>query len=369
MNVLTINVGAVTLKVSVVDEHDNEVAVVHADPWDDADTDVLDQLRHQLDEADTVVDAVGHRIVHGGGFDRAAVVDDGIESHLRDLAPLAPLHQHRTLDAIGTFRRMFDAVPHVACFDTTFHATLGRAARTYALPAEWRERWQLRRFGFHGLSHAHVAGAAPAITGADPDARIVSCHLGSGVSICAIEHGRSVDTTMGATPLEGPVMLSRSGTVDPGIIIWLIDHVGLDASHVAAALRERSGLVGLAGGSGDMREILDRVDRGDERALLAFEVYAHRLRAAIGSMVAPLGGIDVLAFTGGVGQNLAAVRHAVAAPLAFLGVAIDDDLNDSTSSDEDISAPAARCATAVVATAEHLTIARETRACLSRTQT
>ncbi len=367
MNVLTVNVGAVTLKLSVVDAHDDEIASAHADPWEDGDTDALDELRARLTESGAVVDAVGHRIVHGGRFDRATVVDDAVETNLRELAPLAPLHQHRTLDAIRTMGRVFDAVPHVACFDTTFHTTLGRAARTYALPPEWRERWQLRRFGFHGLSHAHVAREAPKIAGTDAAARIVSCHLGSGVSLCAIEHGRSVDTTMGATPLEGPVMVSRSGTVDPGIVTWLVEHGGLDASDVAAALRERSGLVGLAGGSGDMREILGRVERGDDRAILAFDVYTHRLRAAIGSMAAALGGVDVLAFTGGVGQNLAEVRRAVAVPLGHLGVAVDEHLNRSTTADADISAPGAGCATAVVATGEHVSIARETRACLLRT--
>ena len=233
LNVLTVNAGAVTLKLSVIDDDDNEVASAHADPWNDHDSSVLDELRVRLDDLGERVDAVGHRIVHGGErFDQATLIDDDVESHLRGLSSFAPLHQDRTLDAVRTVRTMFDTAPHAACFDTTFHRSLDPVVSTYAVPTEWRQRWPLKRFGFHGLSHAHVARVAPSVTGADPDARIVSCHLGSGVSLCAIRDGRSVDTTMGVTPLEGPVMATRSGTIDPGIIVWLIEHGGLDAAQV-----------------------------------------------------------------------------------------------------------------------------------------
>lgn len=368
MNVLTVNVGAVTLKLSVVDDHDEEIASTHADPWEAGDQGPLHDLRARLDTDEVTVDAVAHRIVHGGPYEQAEVVDDRVEATLRALAPLAPMHQDRTLDAIATVRTMFASVPHIACFDTTFHRTMPPVVTTYPLPAEWRERWDLRRHGFHGLSHAHVARAAPTIARVDPGARIISCHLGSGVSVCAIRDGRSVDTTMGATPLEGPAMATRSGSVDPGLVTWLVEHGGLEPADVSSALRRRSGLAALSGTSGDMRDVLEQERRGDDRATLALGVYVHRLRSAIGAMAAALDGLDVLAFTGGVGQNLSELRSTVTDRLTHLGVRVDPHLDKEARGDADISAPAATSSTVVVATAEHLTMAREARARVNGTQ-
>jgi acetate kinase len=264
--------------------------------------------------------------------------------------------------------RQLPATPAVACFDTAFHATLSAAASTYALPAEWRSRWGLRRYGFHGLSHAWVARRAPELVERDPadGVRIVSCHLGAGASLCAIANGASVDTTMGFTPLEGLVMATRSGSVDPGMLLWLLERSAVSERELAEALEHESGLLGLAA-SADMRAILARADAGDDDAVLALEVYLHRLRGAIGSMAAALGGLDVLVFTGGVGERAPAIRARAAAGLAFLGVAIDEAANDAFSAtdwDADISAGGAAVRTLAIHAREDLEIAHQVRGLL-----
>ena len=204
-------------------------------------------------------------------------------------------------------------VPAVACFDTAFHAGMPAAATTYAIPPEWRKRWALRKYGFHGLSHAYASRRAAEIVGRPvEELRIVTCHLGAGASLAAIRGGRSVDTTMGFTPLDGLVMATRSGSIDPGLVLWLVEHVRMPPAELAATLEHRSGLLGLAG-TADMRAILAAEAAGDETATLALGVYLHRLRASIAAMVAALGGLDVLVFTGGVGENAPAIRERVAA--------------------------------------------------------
>jgi acetate kinase len=211
--------------------------------------------------------------------------------------------------------KAYPDTPQIACFDTSFHASLPAAAATYALPREWRERWGLRRFGFHGLSHAYATrrGAELVDRAGDPDVRVVSCHLGAGASLCATRGGRSVDTTMGWTPLEGLVMATRSGTIDPGLVLWLVQQGGLAVGEIGRVLESESGIAGISGiAGGDMRDVLAARARGDEAAMLAFEVYAHRLRRELGGMIAVLGGIDVLVFTGGVGEKSPEVRSAVA---------------------------------------------------------
>ncbi len=226
---------------------------------------------------------------------------------------------------------MLPDTPAVACFDTAFHATIPEAAATFALPAEWRTRWTLRRYGFHGLSHSYVSRRAAELVGhPTPDApaglRVVTCHLGAGASLAAVHGGRSVDTTMGFTPLDGLVMATRSGSVDPGLVLWLEEHAHMPSRELAATLESRSGLAGLAG-TGDMREVLARAAAGDQRAVLGRDVYLHRLRASIASMAAAMDGLDVLVFTGGVGENSPEVRSRTAAGLGFLGVAVDESRN------------------------------------------
>jgi acetate kinase len=254
-------------------------------------------------------------------------------------------------------------VPAVACFDTAFHATMAPAASTYALPAAWRERWGVRRFGFHGLSHAWVARRVPELLGRPAQGlAIVSAHLGAGASLCAIRDGRSVDTTMGFTPLEGLVMATRSGSVDPGLVLWLLERGRLSAGELSDGLEHRSGLHGLAG-TADMRVVLERAAGGDADARLALDVYLHRLRAGIAAMAASLGGLDALAFTGGVGEHAPPVRAGAVDGLRFLGLAIDPARNGAQP-DADLSAPAALVRTIVIAAREDLEIARQTRAAL-----
>ena len=277
-----------------------------------------DEVRAALDELPGAR-AVGHRIVHGGEqLTQACRVSAEVIDQSHALSELAPLHQPPALAALELVSATLPDLPAVACFDTAFHATLGPAARTYALPQPWRARWPLRRFGFHGLSHAWAARRAPALAGVGAGGRIVSCHLGAGASLCAIANGRSIDTTMGFTPLEGLVMATRSGSVDPGLVLWLAER--MPHEELADGLEQKSGLVGLAG-SADMREVLERAEAGEPAAQLALDVYCHRLKLEIAAMVGALGGIDVLAFTGGIGEHSNYIRSAATDGLGFLGLA------------------------------------------------
>ena len=283
---------------------------------------------------------MGHRIVHGGSeFVDPVVIDDRVVRRLEALTDLAPLHQPKSLHALETVSAVLPGVPAVACFDTAFHARIPAAASTYALPSEWRKRWDLRRYGFHGLSHAYASARAAELAGRPVEVlRIVTCHLGAGASLAAVAGGVSVDTTMGFTPLEGLVMATRSGSVDPGLVLWLEEHVGMPPSELASTLEHRSGLLGLTGDA-DMRAVLTAEEAGDETAHLAVEVYLHRLRGSIGSMAAALDGLDVLVFTGGVGERSAPIRARAAAGLTFLGVGLDEAANASAGLDADVGAP------------------------------
>jgi acetate kinase len=309
------------------------------------------------------VDAIGHRIVHGGTvFTGPVRIDAGVVRRIEALTDLAPLHQPKSLAALAAVTAVLPDVPSVACFDTAFHATLPAAASTYALPPEWRKRWDLRRYGFHGLSHAYASRRAATMTGRPPDGlRIVTCHLGAGASLAAVSDGRSVDTTMGFTPLEGLVMATRSGSLDPGLVLWLEEHVGMPPAELAATLERRSGLLGLAG-TADMREILDGAAAGRPEARLALDVYIHRLRGAIAAMTASLGGLDVLVFTGGVGERAPVVRALAADGLGFLGIALDPVANGRPDpEDREIGTADAAVRVFVIAAREDLEIARGVR--------
>ncbi len=359
------NAGSSSLKLTLLDVQDTTLAAHElAAPRAQVDAcELRDALGSGLGEAD----AVGHRIVHGGERFREAVrIEGDVEAQLRELTELAPLHQPKSLAALDAVSEALSDLPAFACFDTAFHATLPPAAATYALPAQWRERWHLRRYGFHGLSHGWVARRVPELLRREPEGlRIVSCHLGAGASLCAIQDGASVDTTMGFTPLEGLVMATRSGSVDPGMLLWLLQREQTSPEEMASALEHESGLLGLSG-SADMREVLERADAGEERSRLAFAVYLRGLCGAIASMVASMGGLDVLVFTGGVGERSAVVRARAAEKLGFLGVAIDASRNRSASADGEISAEDAAVATLVIAAREDREIARQVRAVLGR---
>jgi acetate kinase len=359
MRVLVVNAGSSSLKLMLLDGEDATIAARElGTPRAQVDPDQLCAALDSLGEAD----AVGHRIVHGGERFREAVrIDPDVATAMRELTDLAPLHQPKSLAALDAVTKALPGLPAVACFDTAFHATLPAAAATYALPAEWRERWGLRRYGFHGLSHAWIARRVPGLLERDAsELRIVSCHLGAGASLCAIKDGKSLDTTMGFTPLEGLVMATRSGSVDPGMLLWLLEHEQLSATELAEALEHDAGLKGLAGTS-DMREVLSRADAGDESARLARDVYVHRLRAGIAAMAAALGGIDTLVFTGGVGERSAEVRAQTAAGLAFLGVSLDSSRNEYTHGDGQIGGDLAAVRTLVLTAREDIEIARQVR--------
>jgi acetate kinase len=359
MRVLTVNAGSSSLKLALVEGEEQQAVETRELEAPGARVDP-GQLREALDSPLGEADAVGHRIVHGGSdFHEAVRIDAEVESRLRELTDLAPLHQPKSLAALDAVSEALPQIPRVACFDTAFHATLPEAAATYALPAAWRERWGLRRYGFHGLSHAWVAHRAPQMLERNGgELRIVSCHLGAGASLCAIGGGRSRDTTMGFTPLEGLVMATRSGSLDPGMLLWLMEREQLSPDELNDALEHRSGLLALAG-TADMAEILQRVQHQDVPAVLALEVYIHRLRSSIAAMAASIGGLDVLVFTGGVGERAAAVRSAAADSLGFLGVSLDMARNREAKGDEDISAAGAPVRTLVIAAREDLEIARQ----------
>jgi acetate kinase len=360
VRVLVVNAGSSSLKLAVIDNEDRTLAACELDaPRTNID---LAALRAALDGGLGDADVVGHRIVHGGERFAAAVrIDDEVETALRELVDLAPLHQPKSLAALDAVSAALPHIPAVACFDTAFHATMPQAASTYALPRAWRERWHIRRYGFHGLSHAWVARRVPEVLGrAAGGLRLVSCHLGAGASLCAIVDGRSIETTMGFTPLEGLVMATRSGSVDPGLVLWLLERGELSATELADALEHEAGLQGLAG-TADMRVVLARANDGDGVATLALDVYVHRLRGAIAAMAAALDGIDALAFTGGVGEGSAEVRARALDGLGFLGLAIDGAANRGARGDADISASGTPARALVITAREDLEIARQAR--------
>lgn len=371
--VLVVNAGSSSLKLSVLDDADRVVATEQIDRWD-GDPEHGDLAGFVAAHRD-VVSVAGHRVVHGGTeFTEPAAVDAQVLARVEALSDLAPLHQPRALAGIAAVTRLLPEVPAVACFDTAFHATLSAAAATYALPAAWTKRFKLRRYGFHGLSHAYASRRAAELTSGA--SRVVSCHLGAGASLAAVLDGHCVDTTMGFTPLEGLVMATRSGSVDPGLILWLATTGGLTVTEINDGLERRSGLAGLAGlasGSGDLRDIHSAAGAGDQAATLAIEVYLHRLRREIAAMAAAMDGIDVLVFTGGVGEHDPEIRARTASGLAFLGVAIDPDRNAAASGadraaaaggDIDLSADAAAVRTLRITAREDIEIARQSRALL-----
>jgi acetate kinase len=364
VRVLVANAGSSSLKLSLLGDDDSTLARRElAAPRATVDA---GELVAALEEGLGGADAVGHRIVHGGERFREAIrIDSGVEASLRELADLAPLHQAKSLAALDAVSAALPQLPAVACFDTAFHATLPAAASTYALPAAWRERFEIRRYGFHGLSHAWVARRAPALLGLQSAAglRLVSAHLGAGASLCAIADGRSIDTTMGFTPLEGLVMATRSGSVDPGLLLWLLGRRAVSLRELADSLEHESGLLGLCG-TADMREVLARADAGEPASSEALEVYLHRLRAEVASMAASLGGIDALVFTGGVGEHSAQIRELALDGLSFLGLTVDRERNRAAAGDREISSAGAPAKVLVIAAREELEIARQTRAAL-----
>ncbi len=364
MSVLVVNAGSSSLKLSRLTADGEVTAAITVERWQGAGH--LEPLTEFLQTCGPV-DAVGHRVVHGGPrYSGPARVDGELLAYLESIADLAPLHNPRALAGVRAVRDLLPDVPAVVCFDTAFHAGLPAAARTYALPREWNERWGLRRYGFHGLSHGYATRRAVELVGETaPGDRIVSCHLGAGASLAAVRDGGCRDTTMGFTPLAGLVMVTRSGDVDPGLLLWLLQHGKVGVDELTQVLEHESGLRGLSGTSGDLRDVLTGRDAGDSDCALALDVFLHRLTREIAAMTAAIGGLDVLVMTGGIGEHAPLVRAQVATRLAYLGVDVDPDRNEAVTGDTDISAAGAAVRTLVVTAREDVEIGGQVAAVLA----
>jgi acetate kinase len=326
----------------------------------------LEQLLNTLWKGETKVltspseiEVVGHRVVHGGPhFEDPVFITAEVKTAIAGVSAFAPLHNRAELEGMEIVEKLLPGVPQVAVFDTGFHKKMPLSAAIYPGPFEWFDRG-IRRYGFHGINHKYCARRAAQLLRRNPRSlRLVSCHLGNGCSLAAIKDGKSVDTTMGFTPLEGLMMGTRSGSVDPGILTYLMRQSDLSGEQLDDLLNKRSGLLGISGISGDMREILAAIKKGNERAQLAFDIYVHRLQSGIGAMIAVLGGIDVLIFTAGVGENSPEVRAAVCKNLKYAGIELDQKKNAEFPPDEDISAPNSAVPVLIVSAQEDWEIAR-----------
>jgi acetate kinase len=345
--ILVVNAGSTSLKLHAVEADGRSVAV------------------ESFADCPAGVEAVAHRVVHGGRrFREPVVIDAQVREEIFELEVLAPLHNAPALEAIEAAERALPDVPHVAVFDTGFHRTIPDEAAVYPVPSRWRDEWGVRRYGFHGLSVEWCAERVPELLGRTVE-RLVVCHLGGGSSVTAVREGRSVDTTMGFSPLEGVPMATRSGSVDPGAIVYLLRERELRAESLDHALNFESGLKALAGGDGDMIEVERRVAAGDRDAALALEVLLHRLTGAVAAMAAAAGGMDALAFTAGIGEGSALVRERLCDRLGFLGVELDTARNEAAAPDCDVAEDGSSVRVLVVRAREELVAARAARALLS----
>jgi len=318
---------------------------------------------HGVIESLGEIEAVGHRVVHGGeSFTDSAEIDDAVEAVIEELIPLAPLHNPPNLVGIRAARRVLRDVPHVAVFDTSFHETMPPHAFTYAIPYEFYEKYRVRRYGFHGTSHRFVARRAAEILGKPfEEFSGITCHLGNGCSMAAVKSGQSVDTTMGLTPLEGLMMGTRSGDLDPAILFFLVNRGGVPFERLDSLLNKKSGLLGVSGVSNDMRPLLDAAAEGNARARLALDMFAYRAKKYIGAYLAVLNGADAIVFTGGIGERDPDQRNWICSGLETLGIVLDAKRNAEIRAVEaTISAPESRIKVMVVPTNEELEIARET---------
>lgn len=346
-SILVVNAGSTSLKLKVVaaDDETTRIASFADAPGD--------------------IDAVAHRVVHGGMLFRDPVLIDGaVREQIRELLPLAPLHNAPALEAIDVAQRAFSELPQIAVFDTSFHRTIPPEAAEYALPRQWREEWGVRRYGFHGLSVEWSAQRASELLGR-PAGRLVVCHLGGGSSVTAVVDGRSVDTTMGFTPLEGVPMITRSGSVDPGALLYMLRERDLDVEALDHALNFDSGVQALAGETGGMIEIERLAASGDPDAGLALEVMLHHLAGSVAAMSASAGGVDAIVFTAGIGENSARVREGVCSRVSFLGVEVDAARNIEAEPDFDIATAGSRVRVLVVRAREELIAARAARGVLA----
>jgi acetate kinase len=358
IRVLVLNAGSSSLKWTVLGD-DRSLIADGNEPWSaEEGAGRAEQIRATLRQA-PAFDIVGHRVVHGGlNFREAVGIDESVRRELGRLVNLDPEHMTMALAGIDAVRSAYPMLPQVAAFDTAFHASLPEAAAGYALPFEWTERWGLRRFGFHGLSVAYAVERAGELLGA-PASSMIVCHLGSGCSLTAVAEGHSIDTTMGFSPLEGLMMATRSGSVDPGLLLHLQSHRGVGADELREALTHRSGLLGVSGVSGDLRKVLQAAEGGSPRARLAYERFLLNVRRALGAMTAVLGKVEAVVFTGGIGENSARVRRDAAQALAFAGLELDEERNRSNETDRLISSRGSAIRALVIRSREDLAILRE----------
>ncbi len=393
MNILVINAGSSSLKYQLYDMRDESVlakgkverigmdsAILTHEPSGKPDvkqvSEILDHttaIRKVLEQLvnpvhgviPTIQDiqAVGHRVVHGGEtFSASVLIDAGVKQEIKRLFDLAPLHNPAHMMGINAVDAVLEGVPQAAVFDTAFHQTMPPRSYLYAIPRVLYKRYQIRRYGFHGTSHAYVSAQAAEFLNKPLDQlKIITCHIGNGASVTAIEAGRSVDTSMGMTPLEGLMMGTRSGDLDPAVVPFTMGKEDLSVGEVSSMLNKHSGLLAISGVSSDMREVEEAMAEGDRNAALAFDMYIYRLRKYIGAYTAAMNGLDVLVFTAGVGENSSAVRKAVCDGLSFFGVQLDDGANAVRSGDtRRISGSSSKVDVLVVPTNEELVIARDT---------
>lgn len=307
------------------------------------------------------IEAVGHRVLHGGSrYSRSVIVTNSVKAELEKLEEFAPLHNKINLQGIETAEKALGTARQIAVFDTAFHSTIPQAAAVYPGPYAWYESHHIKRYGFHGISHQYAAGRAAQMLRRElASLRMITCHLGNGCSLAAISEGRSVDTTMGFTPLEGLMMGSRSGSIDPGIMLYWLRDGKLSAEQLESVLNRDSGLQGISGISNDMRQILKAVESGHARSRLALDMFVHRVRQHIGAMLMSLGGLDALVFTGGIGEHAPRVRQMVCSSLGFLGLRLDREQNDRSRADQDIAAADSKVRVLVIQAREDWAIARE----------
>jgi acetate kinase len=311
--------------------------------------------------------AVGHRIVHGGEkFKESVVIDDKVMDAIKECVELAPLHNPSNIIGIEACQQIMPNIPMVAVFDTAFHQTMPPHAYIYALPYEIYEKYRLRKYGFHGTSHKYVANRAAEMLGKPiEETKIITCHLGNGASICAVKGGKSIETSMGFTPLQGLAMGTRSGTIDPAVISFLMEKEKMSVKDISDFLNKKSGVLGVSGVSSDFRDVQDAAENGNERAMLALDIFCYKVKRFIGDYMGILNGADAVVFTAGIGENNDLVRSKILKDMDFLGIVIDEEKNKVKGKEIDISAPGAKVKTLVVPTNEELAIARETQKLLS----
>ena len=394
MKVLVINCGSSSLKYQLIDMTDESVLAIglverigiegsvlkHEIPGRDKQiieepmTDHKDALKHVLDalvnpeygaiKSMDEINAVGHRVVHAGEkFASSVVITDEVVKALEDCIELAPLHNPPNLIGINACREILPTVPMVAVFDTAFHQTMPPKAYMYALPYEYYEKYSIRRYGFHGTSHRYVSKRAAAFLGKNlKDLKVITCHLGNGSSFAAVKNGKCVDTSMGLTPLAGICMGTRCGDIDPAIVPIIMEKEGLTASQVDDLMNKKSGVQGLSGVSSDFRDLSKAAKEGNERAALALEMFEYQAKKIIGSYAAAMGGVDVIVFTAGIGENSDYIREAVCEDMEFFGIEIDKKVNDGNRKESIISKPSSKVTVVVIPTNEELAIAKETEA-------